>query len=674
MKFKRLFSPITINGMELKNRVVMPAFDHAYTPDGFANDRLQAYYNRRAEGGVAMVILGGCRFDDYGPNKDMPSFQDDKFIPGYREFAKNLHKRGAKVAAQLYHSGAYNSARNIPEGCLPLAPSAIRSNFSKQTPKEMSKQDIEAVIKNWAAAALRVKKSNFDAVEILGSAGYLISQFLSPTTNTRSDEYGGSWENRTRFPIAVLKAVRAAVGPDFPVIVRIAGNDFVPGANGNEQAVEFAKTMEAAGADMINVTGGWHETTVPQLPGDVPRGAFTYLAEAVKKAVNIPVMACNRISDPTTAEQTLALNKADLIGSARALVADPDWVNKAGAEKADEIRHCVACVQGCLSRVFFDKPVECLVNGLVGREYQIKIEPTAMPKKILVVGAGPAGMEVALTARERGHDVTVWEAADRIGGQLYMVAAAPGKYEFSTLIDFYKTMAHRKGIKIELNKKAGPDEILKGNFNEVVIATGALPNRITLPGDTSKVDVVSTADIMSGEHMAGKNVVIVGGSASGCEVAQFLARQGSISPELLMFLSMHQAETPDKISHLLNSSSRNVSVIDIDKRIGAGFELGTGWPVMKDLGRLGVKQYPSTKILEVKDNLVLAERTTKDGEVQKLTIPCDTIVLSVGAHSNNQLYEELKDSVKNLHVIGDARKVSNALGAIKQAIDLGAQL
>ena len=669
MEFRRLFQPITINGMVLKNRLVMPAIHHQYTTGGFATDRFNQYYWRRAEGGVGLIIVGGCAFENHAGYADMMSLADDKFIPGYREFTDGVHQRGAKVAVQFMQTGRYGHAKYITGDDAAIAPSAVYSGYTRETPKAMSIEEIKIIIHQWAEAAIRAKKAGFDAIEVTGASGYLISQFLSPLTNLRKDEYGGNWENRCRFPLELLAALREAVGPDYPLSMRVAGNDFMEGGNTNEECVAFCKLLDKAGIDMINVTGGWHETTVPQLPGDVPRGGFAYLAQAVKDAVHVPVMASNRFNDPVVAEKALALSQADLIGVGRPLIADPDYPIKAKEDRTDEIRHCMACNQGCLAKMFFDQPIECLVNGTAGREYLLKKTTPSSTKRLLVVGGGPAGCEFAVNAAQRGHKVTLWEKNNVIGGQLKVVAIPPSKHEFATLPQYYSTMLKRCGVNVVLERTATPENIKAGEFDAVILATGVISNQIKLPGDGS-IPVYTAVDILECQVIAGRNVIIVGGGSVGCETATYLAHEGSLSAEQLYFMMSQHSESMVKITNLLNSSRRNVSVVDIVK-IGANFDPGCGWPVMADLKRLGVRQYPFTKIVDASGGKVTLDVTDKKtGEVSRIDVPCDMIVTAVGSRSNNSLYEKMKECGIPVYNIGDSAKVGKVLDAVRQANDL----
>ncbi len=687
MYYERLFQPITIRNLELKNRIIMPAIHLMYNMEGYANERFNEFYWRRAEGGVGLVFVGGCRFDEYGGSPGMMSLETDDFVSGYKEFTAGMHARGAKVGVQLYHAGAYaHSIAN--DGREALAPSAVLSKFTKEMPKEMTLDEMKEVITKWATAAVRAKTAGFDIVEISASAGYLISQFLSPKTNLRADEYGGSWENRCRFPLEVVAAVRKAVGEDYPICIRIAGNDFVPGSNTNTEAVMFAKLLEQSGIDLINVTGGWHEAVIPQLTGDLPRGGLTYLTAAVKDAISIPVAASNRINDPTIAERVLALKSADLVSIGRPLIADPDWPKKAESGDGDTIRRCVACNQGCLAKTFFAQPVECLINGYAGREYEIKEHKTNAPKNILVLGAGPAGCEFAYQAARRGHNVTVWEKSGHIGGQVLLAAAPHAKREFLNIVSYYEAVLKKLEIPIEFNKRASLDEIKSSGFDVIVTATGNIPKTIPLPGN-SNIPVFTAYDILSEKVVAGKNTVIVGGAAVGCECADYLANDAALSPEEIYYMLSQRSEETDKVLEMIDKTRRNIAIVDIAK-IGTGFEQGTAWPLLKELARFGVKQYSNAKILDVTDYSIKLEAPEQKSREQRakeresgileperlitVSIPCDTIVLAAGSLPNNSLYEALKADGRNVYNIGDSSHPAKISDAVAHAIELADRL
>ena len=670
MKFTRIFEPIKINGLQLKNRLVMPAMHMSYTVNGFASERFNECYWRIAEGGVGLIMVGGCALDNYAGYPDMMDLSDDKYIAGYKEFTDGIHARGARAAVQLMQTGRYGQKAFVKGDDTTLAPSAVYSSYSGETPREMTREEIKKTIENWAAAAVRAKKAGFDAVESTGASGYLISQFLSPITNLRTDEYGGSFENRCRFPLELVAALRRAVGPDYPLIMRVAGNEFMKGGNTNEECVAFCKLLEKAGIDMINVTGGWHETTVPQLPGIVPRGEYAYLAEAVKDAVSIPVLSCNRYNDPVVAERVLTLGQADLIGVGRTLLADPDYPVKTMEGRLDEIRSCVGCNQGCLGRVFFGKPAECLVNGRMGREYLFKNVPAAPKKRLAVIGAGPAGCEFAIRAAESGHEVTLYEKEAEVGGKLPLAAVPLSKKEFKELLRYYKVMLEKRGVRVILNHSVTEEEIKYLDADAVVVATGSEPKQLSFP-TMEHTRVCTAEDILSGEVMAGRNVLVIGGGAIGCEAAEDMAHEASLSPEQLYFKMSQRSETTEKIVHLLNSSRRNITIVDI-VRIGNGYDPGCFWPVRADLKRLGVRMLPWSQT-EVTDGFVTITSTDrKTGEVHKTEMPCDTIVTAVGYQSSNALYESLKEEGLKVYQIGDAGQIGKILDAVRQANNLSA--
>ncbi len=673
MELKRLFSPITINGLTLKNRVAMPVLSTLYTDKGYPTDRYNRYMWRRAEGGAGLLIAGGCRFDDHCNGDSMLSLIDDCYIEPWKSFTDGVHERGAKVAVQMLHAGRYAHQDALLNHAQVVSASDGFSNYSQSEAHAMTVEEIHQTHEDCAKACVRAKKAGFDAVELCASAGYLPCQFLSPFTNKRTDEYGGSWENRCRFTVELITAVRKAVGPDYPIMMRIAGNDFVKGSNTNTEAVEFAKVIEKAGVDFISVTGGWHESSVPQITGDLPRAGYSYLVAAIKKAVNVPVAASNRINDPIVAEELLAMERCDVVNLGRPLVADPDWCVKAKEGRFTEIRRCVACNQGCLARTFHRQPLECLVNGNAGREYLLEDKKPAKLKNILVVGGGPGGCEFAIKAAELGHTVTLWEKSGRIGGQVHLVAVPPAKKEFLTLISYFEAMLKKLNIKVELNKEATVENVVAGNYDAVVVATGVIPKTLPLPGETT-IPVYTAAQVLAREVVVGKDVVIIGGGSVGCETAQYLAHISSISPELLYFLMANNAETPEKIQEMLRTTDRNISIVEILKTLGANFDAGTKWPIIADLRRFGVGRHTLTKVIAVSNDSVTVEKTDKEGKVSVFDIPCDTIIMAVGSRSDNALYEALQGKVPELHNLGDSQKVAKIIDAIRDADTLATEI
>ncbi len=662
----KLFEPIRVGNMELKNRIAMPAVHHCYTPDGFVNERLLKYYEARASGGAGLITVGGCTIDQLGQGPMMIGLHNDQYIEGMKSLSKIIRDNGAAAAAQLYQAGRYT--HSMMTGQQPVAPSAIASRFTRETPREMTLEDIEAVIESYGQAARRAKEAGFDAVEVLASAGYLICQFLSPLTNERTDQYGGTWENRTRFGLEVMRKIRDTTGPDYPLIIRISGNDFMPESNTNREAALFASELEKAGVNCINVTGGWHESRVPQITGELPRGGFAYLARGIKETVSIPVIASNRINDPLNAEYILQHYMADIINMARPLIADPELPNKALKGRFDSIRRCIACNQGCLDMVFTMQDVHCTANPLAGREDKVEIKAAENPKKVLVIGAGPAGMEAARLAAARGHNVALWEKNERLGGHLSYAAMPPGKHDFITLLHYYEHELGRNGVQVILNREAAADEIVAEKADVVILATGAKGAPAPFPVKDS-LQVVSALAILDGTAIPGKQVVIIGGGSVGCETAVATAEMGTISAETLKFLMENDAETPERLKELLNRGTREVTLVEMDKGIGRDIGISTRWVVIKCIRRMGIRVMDQYTVKEVTEKGVLVE---KAGE--ETFLPADTVVLAIGAVANNPLEEMLKDKVKELHVIGDALKPRKLTEAIREGFDLAREL
>ncbi len=667
MKFPTLFSPIKINCMELKNRIVMTAMHLGYTPDGEVTDRLIDFYSLRASGGVGLIIVGGCRFDDYGGMDRMVSINEDKYIPGLKKLTSAVKSNGAKIAAQLYHAGRYTHSSAI-DGRKPFSASAVRSKLTGETPRALELDEISAVQDLFAKAAIRAKASGFDAVEILGSTGYLISQFLSPITNFRKDKYGGSFENRMRFGVETAEKTRSAVGPDYPVLMRIAGNDFMDGSNTNHEAKIFAAELEKAGIDLFNVTGGWHETRIPQLTMFVPRQAYIYLAKGIKSAVSVPVLASNRINDPQIGEEILSNGYGDLVTMARALIVDPELPNKAREGKTDKIYHCVACNQGCFDNIFKSEPATCLVNPRAGREGELPLVATTIQKKVLVIGGGPAGMKAACTAAERGHKVTLVEKQDVLGGQLLLNRNIPGREELVTAATDLNSNLKALDINIVLNKEADIHFIKEMSPDTIVLAAGAKPITPDIPG-VDKPNVIQAWDLLAGKATTGARVVIIGGNAVGLETALYLSKQGTLSPEVLYFLMVNRAESIETLTDLLNTGDKNITVVEMTKKVGKEIGLSTRWSVLAELGRLDVTILKRSKAIRI-----TAEGLEIDKEGKINILPADTIVLAVGSSPENALANEIDSLTPEFYIIGDAKQPRHALDAVREGFLVGLKI
>lgn len=669
-----LFKPIEIGTLTLKNRIVMPALHHNYSPEGLINEKLICYYEARARGGAALIIVGGCSIDLSGGGPLMIGLHDDSYIPGLQQLADRVKGAGARIAAQLYQAGRYaHRAFTLEE---PLAPSPIPSRLTRDIPREMAAADIEKVIDSFAAAAQRARRAGFDAVEVIASAGYLICQFLSPLTNRREDEYGGSFENRSRFGVEVVRRIRKEIGPAFTILVRLSGHDFMPGGNTNSEAARFAALLERAGADAFNVTGGWHESPVPQITGHLPRGGYAYLARGIREAVGVPVIAGNRINDPAVAEQILTDGCADLVSMGRALIADPDLPEKCRSGKG-ELRRCIACNQGCLDAVFTLKEVFCTVNPRAGRESEGEIAPAAKAKKVLVIGGGPAGLEAALTAARRGHRVTIWEKGSRTGGQLHLAARPPGKNEFGSLLDYYAGALAAAGVEIVLNREATVELIIEYGADAVVIATGARPAPPPFPIEEGAAGKVAYAfDVLDGSAIPGRRVVIAGGGSVGCETALTIASMGTLDAAMLKFLMEHEAETAETLQRLLNRGTREVTVVEALEKAGRDFGISTRWIVLGNLRRLGVKVITGAQIAGVKeDHVIVEKKSAAEGDIpETVLLPADSVVVAVGARPAGNLFAELEGRIASLYRIGDALSPRKLTEAIREGYNLGREL
>ncbi len=665
--FKVLFTPIRVGPMDLKNRIVMPAMHFLPADQGFLLPDHRDFYTERARGGVALIIIGGCTINEEAGSADMISVRDDRFIPGLAQLAQAVHAEGAKIGGQLFHAGRYAHSSQLG-GRKPVSSSPVRSKLTGETPLALSLQDIARTQEDYAEAALRFKEAGFDAVEVIASAGYLINQFLSPVVNRRDDEYGGDWVNRMRFGLEVAMRIREAVGSQVALMFRLSGNEFMEGGLGMEEMQAFGQALEKAGVDALNVTGGWHETRVPQITMGVPRGGFVYLAQGMKEAVSIPVVACNRINDPRLADQILRDGSADLIGLARGLIADPQLPDKARSGRLDEINYCIACNQGCFDPIFEGKRVTCLVNARAGAEGRIKIEPAAQRKRVMVIGGGPAGMECARVAALRGHQVLLYEKRERLGGQLHLAAAPPGRGEFLTLIRFLAQELKRLGVNVQTGREATALTVDREKPDVVVVATGAEPTRPEIQG-IDLPHVVLARDILAGKADTGEKVVIIGGGAVGLETALFLAQKGALSPEVLHFLMANQAEGKEVLSSLLLRGLKKVTVVEQMAKLGQDMGPSTRWTILQDLTRFGVQTMTKTVAREINPEGILAERNGKE-----LFIPGDTVGVATGARSVFSLFDELQGRVSEVVRIGDAQRPRTALEAIAEGLAVGGRI
>lgn len=663
-----LFEPISINKMEIKNRIYLPAMHLGMANNFEVTDRIVAFYAERAKGGAGMIVVGFATVDELSGNTLNLGAHKDEFIPGLVRLATAIKSNGARSGVQLNHSGRYNFSFFL-NGKQPVAPSAIASRMTKETPRALEIPEIKQIIESFAQAAVRVKKAGFDAVEVLQGTGYLVSEFLSPLTNKREDEYGGSFENRIRFGIEVMQAIRKAVGDDYPLIVRMNGNDFMPDGQGRGELRQYARALvEKAGVDAICVNVGWHEARVPQITTAVPRGAFAYLSRGIREAVDVPVIASHRINDPDTAREMIADGMCDMAAMGRSLIADPYLPQKAEEGRENEIVHCVACAQGCFDNLFKLKPIECLCNPVAGYEQERKLEKAATPLKVLVIGGGAAGMNAAIAAADRGHKVSLYDKGDFLGGQLYLAGAAPGRAEFIELAFDLEQQVICRDITLHLNSVVDADVIDHEKPDHVILATGATPMIPPIPG-IGLPHVVQAWDVLGHQVYTGKRVVVIGGGAVGVETALFLAEKGTISGDTLKFLMVNKAESAETLYELAIKGTKQVTLIEMIDQIGKDFGKSTRWGMMQDVSRLGIETRTVTKALEITETSVRVE-----GAAGVEEIPADTVVIAAGSRPENILAQYLKDKNIPHTVIGDAVKIGMAFDAVHQGFMAGMEI
>jgi 2,4-dienoyl-CoA reductase (NADPH2) len=654
-----LFDPLVINGLEIKNRIYMPAMHLGMAVDFEITDQIVEFYTVRARGGVGCICVGYATVDDLSGNTTNIGAHRDDFIPGLKRLADAVHAGGARAVVQLNHAGRYNFSFFL-DGKKPVAPSAVASRMTKETPRALDREEIRGIVAAFADAAARVKAAGFDGVEILSGTGYLISEFLSPLTNQREDEYGGPLENRMRFGLEVVQAVRQAVGPAFPLIVRMNGNDFMPGGQSRSELQRYARALaRQASVDALSINVGWHEARVPQITTAVPRGAFAYLARDIRHEVSVPVIYGHRVNDPRTAREVLAEGMCDMVAMGRSLIADPRMPAKAQNQNDDDIVHCVACAQGCFDNLFKLKSVECLCNPAAGHETDGRPIPSGTPKRVMVIGGGAAGMQAALTAAEHGHRVALYEKDARLGGQLHLAGAPPGRGEFAILARDLARQVAQAPIDVFLDQAVDEDLITACGPDHVILATGARPMVPPIPG-ADQPHVVQAWDVLRGRVRTGRRVVIIGGGAVGVETALFLAEKGTLSGDALKFLMVNKAEPLEALYELATRGTRDITVIEMVDRIGQGLGKTTRWTLIQDLRRYHVKVLPGVRATAIAAIGVKAE----DARGQAVELPADTVVLGLGAQSERGLQAALEHMAIPHRLVGDAHQVATAFEAI----------
>ncbi|MHA1149972.1 MAG: oxidoreductase [Promethearchaeota archaeon] len=666
MKFLKLFSPLKIRNMTLSNRIVMPAMHLNLADNGYSTKRLEDFYAERAKGGAGLLLVGGIYVSLYGKGVPMMlAIDEDKYVPKLTEFTNAVHaaRDDVKVGAQLYHSGRYTFEMVIGEQ--PIGPSPVYTRFNKSTPREMTLEDIEREQQAFVDAAVRAQKAGFDCFEICTNAGYLIAQFLSPVSNIRKDKYGGSFENRMRFPLEVIEKVKAKIEDDIIFGFRISGDDFIEGSNTYKEYADIAKEYEKAGLDFLNVTGGWHETRVPQLTMDVPEGCYSYLAQNIKENVSIPVFSSNRINDPVVAERILQAGKADAICIGRGLIADPYLPKKTrqGGDGLKDIMYCVACNQGCFDYVFAMKPITCLRNARAANEARTELKPIKGKKKLMVIGAGPAGLESARVAAMRGHEVHIFEKTATLGGLLNIIWIPPGRHEFKRMLENYNYWISKLGIQVHYNTEVTIDTIKEFNPSAVFLATGADPIKPPIPGiDKSHVYHANLA--LSGDAPIGDNNVVIGGGATGIELAIYLAKYGRLEPDAFEFLTFYKALDVNTALGMLYRGKKKVTVMEMLPKCGSNLGKTTKWVLLGKADKLGVNMLTGVKVTEIGDDYV-SFKDAKDND--QVLDDVDAVYYATGVRSNDSLFKEIKALKIPVQKIGDVRKPQTVMQATERA-------
>lgn len=668
-QFPRLLEPLDLGFTTLKNRVVMGSIHTGLEDRAKDTDRLAEYFAERARGGVGLIITGG-----YAPNRTgwlLPfgaKLTNRIEARRHRRITKAVHDAGGKIAMQILHAGRYSYQP------FSVSASSIKAPINPFRPRKLTGRGVRWQIRNYVRCARLAKSAGYDGVEIMGGEGYFINQFLCERTNKRTDQWGGSSENRRRIAVEIVRRTRKAVGPNFIIVFRLSMADLVEGGQTWDEIVSLAKEVEAAGATIINTDIGWHESRVPTIVTSVPRAAFVDITSKLEKHVDIPVAASNRINMPETAEEILNRGDAQLISMARPMLADPDWVNKAERGASDEINTCIACNQACLDHAFVHKQVSCLLNPRAGRETTLILSPTRRAKNLAVVGAGPAGLSAALNLAQRGHAVTLFEASDKIGGQFGIAQLIPGKEEFAETIRYYTRMLDVAGVTVKLDTRVAPADLI-GSFDEVVVATGVTPRVPKIPGiDNSKV--LTYAEVVREGKPVGKSVAVIGAGGIGVDVSEFLTHPTSPTLHLKEWKQEWGVTEPEMAPGALTTpvpelSEREVYLLQRKPgRIGAGLAKTTGWVHRAALKNKGVHELSGVNYERIDDSGLHITFGEKHEKPRLLEV--DTIVICAGQESVRDLVDELTVAGVVTHIIGGA-DVAGELDA-KRAIEQGTRL
>lgn len=678
---KTLLTPCRIGGITMKNRVVMTAANLGWCYGGFVNDKVTAFYRRRAQGGVGLIIAGAAGVDPIRINRvGMMQVYDDRFIPGLKQLTDAVHEEKTAVFLQLMHAGAY-ARQSEHNGMEAIAPSSYHSKFTRECTREMTKDEIHSAVGYFADAAERARKAGFDGVELIASAGYLIAEFLSPATNHRTDEYGGSFENRLRFLMEVIDAVRTRVGDKYPVIVRLSGSDFVPGGNGPEEVVQIARHIEGK-IDAINVTGGWHESYIPQITYNVPAGMFLYLARAVKEAVCVPVIGCNRLN-VCTAEDAVRNGDCDFAGMLRALIADPDIMKKYAEGRKSLIRPCLSCNQECLERIFRADALGCAVNPYVGREGD-ELQERCIGKKILVVGAGVSGLAYAARMSER-NKVVIWETSETYGGSGRLVSKVPYREDVRAYLHYLFNTCVENRVKFSWGIRAKASDVVKalsdGTFDRAVIATGSFARTDKYPRSI-EAKVISAEQCIRMDMLRSSRIVVIGSSYKAVQTAQYCRKARDRFLERREFLKKYDPASEKYAAEIMRWDEETITLLSPSLKVGGGFGGSTKWMMLSKLKDDNIATIKGADIVRIEKEGVVYTTCDEDGKQQEQLLPADLVVMAE-EWRHEPLADELADVLKPQDVliaqkklddlteriafIGDARRLGRISEAVKDA-------
>ena len=672
--YPHLLSPLDLGFTTLPNRVLMGSMHTGLEDRKSTFPRLAAYFAERARGGVGLIVTGG-----FAPNVEgwLSPFGGRLATPraalAHRMITGAVHADGGRIALQILHAGRYGYSP------FSVAPSRIKAPINPFTPRALSAAGVERQIRAFVRAGALAREAGYDGVEVMGSEGYFINEFLVTRTNKRTDRWGGTYENRMRLPVEIVGRLREAVGRDFIIVYRISMLDLVPGGSTWPEVVQLARAIEAAGATILNTGIGWHEARVPTIATSVPRAAFAWVTRKLKGQVGIPLCTTNRINDPAVAERILAEGSADMVSMARPLLADAEFVKKASEGRAAEINTCIACNQACLDHVFSRKVASCLVNPRACHEAELVYSPTPSRKRIAVVGAGPAGLACATVLAERGHDVHLFEAAAEIGGQFRMAMRVPGKEEFAETLRYFQDRVRSTGVTLRLGTRVSASELIAAKYDEVVLATGVVPRSPQIPGQDHPM-VLSYVDVLLRGRPVGKSVAVIGAGGIGFDVAEFLVHgerpADGEGPDLARWMEEWGVTDPEVSPGGVTEPrpappARKVTLLQRKTgRPGAGLAKTTGWIHRASLKMKEVEMLSGVRYERI-DDRGLTIRLGEKGEETRL-LEVENVVLCTGQEPLRELEAPLREAGVRLHLIGGAH-VAAELDA-KRAIDQGSRL